>query len=541
MANTMKILTHLIFILVIVSPVACQSSPTTISPTIESAATETSTATTPAKATEPIVDPPSTPTPTPLVSTDPSPHLFDTAWDDRTLFRPGLIDSEQEVLDRLSGASVYHLDFQISDDLLRLAGREEVYYTNREDGPLNELYFRLFPNTAGGKSTVSAVKVNGQTVESVYEFEDTALRLPLPTALPPGQQVNIQMDFEVEVAQEKAGNYGLFGYFDDVLALDAFYPAIPVYDDEGWNVETPPPNADLTYFDASFYLVRVTAPANLIVVASGIEIDVEHEANNQILTFAAGPARDFYLAASENYTVISKTVGETTVNSYTFAERTDGAELALQRAIEALKSFNARFGPYPYTEFDILSTSIQALGIEYPGVVGIARELYDPEEEIGGVPSQVMLEGTVAHEVAHQWFYNVIGNDQIDEPWLDEALAQYATWLYYVDVYGEANAQGYRRSWEDRWSRVDRADIPIGLPAGAYVDQEYSAIVYGRGPLFIAALAEEMGIESFDKFLQDYYETHKWGISTTDSFRQLAEDHCQCDLSVLFETWVYEK
>jgi aminopeptidase N len=173
--------------------------------------------------------------------------------------------------------------------------------------------------------------------------------------------------------------------------------------------------------------------------------------------------------------------------------------------------------------------------------VGIARELYDPEEEIGGVPSQIMLEGTVAHEVAHQWFYNVIGNDQIDEPWLDEALAQYATWLYYVDVYGEANAQGYRRSWEDRWSRVDRADIPIGLPTGAYVDQEYSAIVYGRGPLFIAALAEEMGIESFDKFLQDYYETHKWGISTTDSFRQLAEDHCQCDLSVLFETWVYEK
>lgn len=74
-----------------------------------------------------------------------------------------------------------------------------------------------------------------------------------------------------------------------------------------------------------------------------------------------------------------------------------------------------------------------------------------------------------------------------------------------------------------------------------YTDgREYSGIVYGRGPLFVTALAEEMGQETFDEFLRDYYESHKWGIGTTDTFRQLAEQHCQCDLTALFEEWVYK-
>ena len=493
-------------------------------------------------------EPTTTPVPTPA-PTRVAPTSSNAAWDDRAIFRQGLIEAEQEALDRLPGASVYHIDLQIPDDYLLLNGHEEVRYTNQEDEPLNEVYFRLFPNTAGGKATVSEVKVNDQDVQPVYEFQDSALRVPLPAALQPDEQVVIGMDFEVEVAQEMAGNYGLFGYFDGVLALDEFYPVIPVYDDEGtgpepaegWNVEVPPPNGDVTYFDASFYLVRVTAPASLTIVASGVVVGSEYEAGKQILTLAAGPARDFYLAASENYIVSSETVGETTVNSYAFSERADGAELALQFAADALRSFNERFGVYPYTEFDVVSTPMQALGMEYPGTVAIGLNLYDPNEKAAGLPFPIVLESTVAHEVAHQWFYNTVGNDQIDEPWLDEALAQYLTGLYYTDTHGEGAARDYRTSWDNRWGSVDRADVPIGLPVGAYTGKEYGPIVYGRGPLFIAALAKEMGQEPFDEFLRDYYQSHKWGIGTSEAFRRLAERHCQCDLTALFEEWVYEK
>jgi aminopeptidase N len=110
--------------------------------------------------------------------------------------------------------------------------------------------------------------------------------------------------------------------------------------------------------------------------------------------------------------------------------------------------------------------------------------------------------------------------------------------LYYADTYGEQGAAAYRASWAQRWERVGRAEIPIGMPTGSYTPQEYGAIVYGRGPLFLDALAAKLGQAQFDRFLRDYYQSHQWGIATRAEFQQLAETHCNCDLAPLFEEWV---
>ena len=495
---------------------------------------------------EPTATPTPTETPTPVPTPTPTPpppasHLLDIAWDDSSIYQEGLIGSEQEVLERLPDMTVYHMDLQVPDDFLLLQGHEEVRYVNQEDESLDAVYFRLFANLAGGAATVSEVKVDGEDVEPVHESQNSAVRVPLPATLPPGEQVVIQMDFEVELPHDMEINAGMFGYFDGTLLLHNVYPVIPAYDDDGWYAEVPPRFADVTYLDASFYVVRVTLPANLVAVASGVEVSREDEADARVLTFAAGPARDFFLAAGEDYIVVSEKVGDTTVNSYTFSERADRAEVALEFATGAVKSYSERFGICPYAEFDVLNSPMWVLGMEYPGVATIGDCLYDPNETVGGSPSLEMLEVTVAHEVGHQWFYNAVGNDQVNEPWLDEAVVQYLVELYYADVYGEDAVQRWRNWMSLRWDRVDRADIPIGMPVGAYTGREYSAIVYGRGPLFMVALAEEMGQETFDGFLRDYYESHKWSIGTTETFKQLAEHHCQCNLTALFEEWVYEK
>jgi hypothetical protein len=468
-----------------------------------------------------------------------APHPFDVAWEDRSLFAGGLVAEEQPVLDRLSGATIYHMDLNIADNLLRVDGHQEVHYTNREDVPLDQVCFRLYPNVTGGEINVSDVRIDGFQVKPTVQSLRSAACVRSPVALQPGESTLLSLDFGVTVPQEMGGNYGLFGYFEDVLVLDTFYPAIAVYDDEGWNIETPARNGDLTYYDASFYLVRITAPGKLTFVASGIEVGREIDGKRQILTYAAGPARDFYLAASERFVRRSEQVGETAVHSYAFAGREEGAALAMQHATSALKAYNARIGDYAYTEMDIVSTPMLALGIEYPGTMGITLKLYDPEAEVSGLPAPVVLESVVAHEVGHQWFYNAVGNDQQDEPWLDEAIVQYVTGMYYLDVHGPDAAKGYRTSWTGRWDRVDRADTPIGLPAGSYAPDAYSPIVYGRGPFFVSALAKKMGQETFDAFLSDYYQRFKWEIATGEAFKQLAETHCQCDLTPLFEEWVY--
>ncbi|MBE9525206.1 MAG: M1 family metallopeptidase [Chloroflexi bacterium] len=476
-----------------------------------------------------------------LLPTDLPAEIIDTPWDDFSVFAAGLIAAEDKTLDSFSDSTIYHLDFTISTDLSTLTGAEQVRYTNREDTALDEVYFRLFPNITGGSTVISNLRVNDNAVAPIYEYSDSSLRVPINPALQPGESVVIEMDFAVTLAQEMAGNYGLFGYFNDVLVLDTFYPTIPVYDQKGWYAGEPAPNGDISYYDASFYIVKVTLPKKYVVVASGSEVSRLEAGVSQTLTFVAGPARDFYLAASEHFSVTSAVVGETTVNSYAFKDQMDGAQHALTIAVNAMESFNNRLGIYPYTEFDIISSPMQALGIEYPGIVGIVIDIYDLGGVSWGIPNEIMMEGTVAHEVGHQWFYNVVGNDQSNHPWLDEAIVQYITGLYYLDTYDQLAQDGWQRSWNDRWDRVNRADIPIGMSAGSYSGQEYGAIIYGRGPLFITALEVEMGSEIFAVFLRDYYQDHKWGTSTASDFHAAAEEHCQCDLSPLFDAWVYDR
>jgi aminopeptidase N len=376
-------------------------------------------------------------------------------------------------------------------------------------------------------------------VGPTYQSAESIMAVPLPQPLAPGEQVVIGMDFTISVPSSQERNYGIFASVDGIMALAHFYPMIAVYDANGWDVEVPDSKGDVVYADTSFYLVRVTAPAGQVIAASGVQLAAESEADQQTLTFAAGPMRDFYLASSANYTVTSQKFGDTMVNSYFLPDRQAQGETTLKYAVDSLKSFNARYGTYPFTELDVVPTANQALGIEYPGIVAINLMLYNPDARFGNTPAQVYLEATIAHEVAHQWFYSLIGNDQLAEPWVDESLTQYATWRYYLDTQGEAGAQGFRQSLVSRMDQAEKPDTPIGQPVSQFDAAGYSAFVYGRGPLFFEALAEAVGQETLDAALQDYATNFRWGLATGDDIKHTIESHCRCDLTDLFTEWVY--
>lgn len=461
----------------------------------------------------------------------PAPALFETPWNDRAMFAPGLISAEQNALSARPGASVYHLDLTLSDDLTQLTGREEVRYTNTEAVPLAEIAFRLFPNLAGGSATVNNLTIAGAPATPRYELRNSAMFVPLSQPLPRGEQIVIGMDFTVAIPTEPGGNYGAFALLDGILALAHFYPMIPAYDDEGWNVEIAPTIGDVVYADSSYYLVRVNAPAGQTVLTSGRELDHQQQGGRVLTTFAAGPVRDFYIVSSDRFDKVSEKIGETTLNAYAPRELAAENKQALRIAAAAFATYSKRVGDYPFTELDVVATPTLAGGIEYPGLVVVATAIYDS--------SNPFFEAATAHEVGHQWFYSAVGNDQVDEPWLDESLTQYITLLYYQDAYGQRGYEGFRQSLTGRWERVDGSKIPIGLPVRDYSESDYGAIVYGRGPLFFEALANKMSQKTFDAFLRDYYQTFKWDIATTDSLKKLAEKHCTCDLAPLFKEWVY--
>ncbi len=330
------------------------------------------------------------------------------------------------------------------------------------------------------------------------------------------------------------GNYGIYVYLDDILALDSFFPIIPVYNDEGWNVQNPPRNADMIFTDAAFFEVQVDAPQDLVLVASGVQVNEKDEGDRKVVTFDAGPERDFYLAASPRFVSESQTVGGTKVTSYYPPESEEMGQLVLKTAAKALEVFSQDLGEYPYAELDLVSTPMQAGGMEYSGAAAMALYLYDSSGSISGMPNSVFLESATAHEVAHQWFFDQVMNDQVDEPWLDEGFAQYSTYLYFRDIYDQSAADAYSQSWEDRWARISLKDIPIGLPAADYLSIQYSPIIYGRAPIFIRELEETMGTKTFDDFLRNYIATNRWQVVNSQEFKSLAEQACSCNLDALF-------
>jgi hypothetical protein len=456
--------------------------------------------------------------------------------DPLAIYQDNLIPEYDPILKKMDSATRYQIDLHIPDSITDITGHMTVEYTNNEKVALDMVYFRLFPNVSGDYMTVSNLLVDGTSVPIVVEHLNTALRVDLPSALKPGKSVEISMDFNQTVPTEMGGNYGLYIYLDDILALDQFFPIIPVYDDEGWNVEDPPINADMIFTDEAFFEVSVDAPKDLVLAGSGIQSASSEKDGHQQVTYIGGPQRDFFLAGSADFVMSQTQAGETTIRSFYPAQFSEAGEMVLETAAAAVEGFDKRFGDYPYTELDVISTPMSAGGMEYSTAVTLSVAFYDPNYADGIL---AFLESAAAHEVGHQWFFNQVMSDQLEEPWLDEALVQYATYLYYVDRYGPSRAQGVSASWYERWYRVGGSTIPIGKAAGEYSENEYGPIVYGRGPLFFAALEKQMGEEQFNKFLYDYAEKYRWGISTGVEFKAMAEETCGCDLTPLFEEWVY--
>lgn len=431
------------------------------------------------------------------------------------------------------GMTEYRLDVELAPDLSWLTGQAQIRYTNRETVPLDTVYLHLYPNLWDGGMTVTDVQVAGRPVTVTYPTGDDTIGLPLDPPLQPGESVDLATSFAVPIPTGRGvGNYGEFALQDGVLALAHFYPTVAVYD-AGWRLETPAPHGDVIFQDASLYDVKLTAPEDLIVVATGATLGKTSRADGAATwRLGGGPMRDFNVVASRDYLSLSTQVGDVTISSYFSPQDEEGGQKALDWAARALAVYEKAFGAYPYQELDVVATGTTAGGIEYPGMVVVAHRLY------GDASQQQLFESATAHEVAHQWWYNVVGNDQVNHPWLDEALAQYSTYLYYRDAYGDGGGQGFIAAMQDRWARVNNEDKPIGLPASDYDAREYGAIVYGRGPLFFLALRDRLGEEKMTELLRRYYADQTWKIATPEAFRELAEETAGASLGDLFEEWV---
>ncbi len=467
----------------------------------------------------PIVTQPIVPTPTRSPVSGPAPTP-DPAWADLSPYRAAMRPEFAKDVDRFSNATQYKINLSIAPDLASYTGSQQVHYINQETAPLGQIYFRLFPNTPsyGGHMTITAITLNGAVITPTMELGNSAMRINLNSPLNVGDAVDFEMSYHTIVpTMSITYGYDQFGLIDHILALPNFYPQIPAYDDEGWNVEIAPGSGDAVYSDSALYQVNISAPSNQIIAASGTCAQSSHAAT-QTVKCVSGPMRDFMIGMSANYQIASDQIDGIQVNSYYVPADEEMGRNGLSYVVNSIKSYEKRIGPYPFTELDLLETPNTALGIEYPGLIVVAEDAYRKEHQF--------LEGTVAHETAHQWWYSLVGNDQVDDPWLDESLTQFTTALYYLDVYGLQGMQSdINLDLVQRYGRVKGTedDKRADLPVASYTDRQYGAIVYGKAPLFFYALWQKMGDDKYNAFMQNYFQTNRYGVAKVDDLLKAIE------------------
>ena len=484
---------------------------------------------------------------------EPSPQATEVSLQPLALPAPGdpalgLLPAARQDVGSLENPTRYLLALDIDPSLRSFQGRGRVEYTNQEDIPLDEVYFRLLPNGqksyGNGSLSVREVQVDGSLASTELSQQDTVLKVDLPDSLAPGEGVEIELAFAGEVPLDFGGEaepagYGIYNLSQDVLALSGWYPILAVYDEQGWNLDPVSEIGDSVYSDTGLYSVNVCAPANLVVAATGSSIDDQASGDKTCIQFESGPTRDFFLIASPNFQQESQQVDGVSVNSYSLPGHEQASQAALMIAADSLRVFNQKFGAYPFAELDMVDAPMRnALGVEYPGVILIGNSLYEK-------PLEPEFAVTIAHEVAHQWWYSVVGNDVFASPWLDEGLTTYSSSLYYEFDQSPEFTSGLIAYWQQRYERLktegkdDQITASLEHFESLNNPSVYGTVVYTKAALFFRALRQEIGDEAFFDALQRYYEAKKYRIAAPTDLLDAFEEAAGKPLDAFYDTWLF--
>lgn len=427
-----------------------------------------------------------------------------------------------------------------------LTGDLDLLFVNGTGVALPELYFRLYANeeiNAEGGLVVRDVTVADAPVAPELSVGDTVLRLPLPAPVAPGAAARVRMAFTTTIPVSPAEGYGMFGYAtaQGSYSLAAhWYPILAGYDPiAGWVLAPPSRIGDPVFSNAALYDVGLTAPAGLVLVTSGREVGTEDRAGRTRHRYVTGPARDFTIVGDNDFASLSEEVDGTTLTSYFDPSRSEGGREVLREAAQALALFNDLFGAYPYLELDLVELPLRgAAGIEFPQLIYVDDNYYD---RAPGEPAEPGRTATVvAHEVAHQWWYGLVGSNQYAHAFTDEGLTNYVTTVYYERVYGPERGQ----LETDRLLKApyfallfSAGDRIVDQPTDDFRDGSYGVIIYGKAALGFGAIRAEIGDEAFFGALTAYAARFQFAVATPDDLLAAFNQAAGRDLGELWRHW----
>lgn len=416
--------------------------------------------------------------------------------------------------------AAYRLDLTVDPAKERFSGHVEIDGATIATG---SLYLH------GRDLTVrsASARIGGRTIAAAWQQVDETgvARLTFAEALPTGP-VTLSFDYDTAFASGPAGLFRVhvgdqwyaWSQFESIDARAAF----PGFDQPGF--KTP-------------ITVTMRTPKGLTAVSNAPEVSAQEEGGMTVHRFAPTLPLPTYLVAMMvgPFATVSSTVPPSSQRSQPLPLRvvspqTNAGQLtyALENSKRILTLLEDYFGqPFPYPKLDQITSPIMPGAMENPGA-----DLYGDSiivlDENAPVQRKRRFGMVVAHELAHQWFGDLVTPAWWDDIWLNESFANWMgfrignAWKPELHIDSGATAEGFAAMNND--ALIAGRPIHQTIARNAQIDAAFDNITYGKGGHVIAMIAGFMGDDKFREGVRRYMAAHKYGNATSaDFFAAMAE------------------
>ena len=377
-----------------------------------------------------------------------------------------------------------------------------IQLRNDSGGDIDRLELNTIAARLGGLRIASAT-VDDAPVK--VTIDDQTLGVPLGGILPAGGSTLVRIVYRASLRRGLTGSDWMFSRSGGTIALYRWIPwvsrAAPF---DRPNVGDPfvtptSPQVDVELLTDSPMVLATPAPAaDVSEVAAG---------GGRAWSFTVRNVRDVSIALAPDFEVVSGDAAGVPIRVYTRSGRAAGERL-LNLAAHAIRTEAAQLGvAYPWPSLTVVETA-GGTGLESPGLIWIPDRL--------DTLNRTYL---VHHEVAHQWFYGLVGNDQQAEPFADEAAAD----LLARTVLGTL-----------RPSRCGREALDRGIRQ--YSRGCYYEVIYVQGGLVLDAIRREMGTTRFWSALAVYLERYRFQLVGTKDLLETLREGSEANLLPILRT-----
>jgi len=285
-------------------------------------------------------------------------------------------------------------------------------------------------------------------------------------------------------------------------------------------------------WDKATLALHGRVPSDKILVSNGVLDSTVAVGNDLVYNWREDhPLATYLMCASiSNYAVLPQASDVTPLTWYVYPNHTTAAHNTFKYVDEMIAFYDSTLVPYPFDKYSMCESDLGG-GMEHQTATLLGS---------GIVTAGYTYEWVVAHELAHQWFGDLVTLASWQDVWLNEGFATFYEAVWQGAFYGPGYFDDRMQNAEDIVFNIEDGggDVRILDPP---VDELFSSIVYYKGAWVLRMLRDLVGKSTFDAAIRDYLNAHAFGNATTADLQAAMEAHYGQPLGWFFDQWLRAK